>query len=170
MTRAGPSYCVDGAKGIYVLRLVIGRPPGYFSCRTITFSVFPGGLTPATMRRVVPYGPGQLPGASCRGNTTRTQLHLRVINMPWLNRFDRDWLSEVLFPCANIYVVEDHSPIGGLGDHLLNACSATGLIPSRGFKKFGVEGSLACGTPQEALQHHGLDGASLARKILAQAD
>jgi transketolase len=30
---------------------------------------------------------------------------------------------------------------------------------------FGVEGWPACGTPAEALRAHGLDGASLARRI-----
>ena len=34
---------------------------------------------------------------------------------------------------------------------------------------FGVEGWPACGTPTEALRHHGLDGASLAERIAAVA-
>ncbi len=34
---------------------------------------------------------------------------------------------------------------------------------------FGVEGWPACGTPHEALRHHGLDGASLADRIAALA-
>ena len=32
--------------------------------------------------------------------------------------------------------------------------------------KFGVEGYPACGTPQEALRYHHLDGVSLAERIL----
>ena len=64
----------------------------------------------------------------------------------------------------------NHSPIGGLGDHLLNELSAAGLMSATVFRKFGVEGLLACGTPQEALQYHGLDGESLARRIVAESD
>jgi hypothetical protein len=33
--------------------------------------------------------------------------------------------------------------------------------------KCAVEGHLACGTPMQALQHHQLDGASLANRVLA---
>ena len=36
-------------------------------------------------------------------------------------------------------------------------------------KVFGVEGWPACGTPDEALRFHGLDGASLAPRIGALA-
>ena len=56
------------------------------------------------------------------------------------------------------------------GDRLLNALSAAGLMKTFDFRTFGVEGYLACGTPQEALQYHGLDGKTLARKILAELD
>lgn len=172
-TRRALQYCVDGAKGIYVLRLVIGPSPGIVSLPDdYRFSVGRGVvLTSGSDAAVFAYGPVMLHEALCAADILREQsFHLKVINMPWLNRFDRDWLSEVLSPCANIYVVEDHATIGGLGDHLLNELSAAGLLSSRGFKKFGVDGYLACGTPQEALCHHGLDGASLARRILAQAD
>jgi transketolase len=95
---------------------------------------------------------------------------LKVVNMPWLNRFDHVWLAEVLGRCQRIFIVEDHSPVGGLGDAMLNELVACGLLSARRFKKFGVEGYPACGTPQEALQFHGLDGASLARKITAECD
>jgi transketolase len=109
--------------------------------------------------------------ALCAEETVRSQgFGLKVINMPWLNRFDRDWLIQELSPCRSIYVIEDHSPIGGLGDHLLHALCDTGLMTNRKFKKFGVEGYLACGTPQEALRSHEMDGASLARRILANTD
>ena len=55
--------------------------------------------------------------------------------------------------------------VEGLGDAMLNELNVGGLLSRRWFKKFAVEGYPACGTPQEALQHHGLDGASLAMRI-----
>jgi transketolase len=67
--------------------------------------------------------------------------------------------------CRRIYVVEDHSPVGGLGDALLNELAAIGYSSTGSFTKFGVEGYPACGTPAEALRFHGLDGASLAKRI-----
>ena len=86
--------------------------------------------------------------------------------MPWLNRFDADWLAAEIAAFEHVLVLEDHSPVGGLGDALRRALddrAATVTV-------FGVEGWPACGTPQEALRFHELDGASLATRITAQLD
>jgi transketolase len=56
-------------------------------------------------------------------------------------------------------VLEDHAPVGALGDLLRRTLAAKDVTA------FGVEGWPACGTPLEALCHHGLDGASLADRI-----
>ena len=55
-----------------------------------------------------------------------------------------------------LLVLEDHSPVGGLGD-------AVRRVQMREVVVFGVEGWPTCGTPREALAEHGLDGA-LARR------
>jgi hypothetical protein len=44
------------------------------------------------------------------------------------------------------------------------------LLGQRSFAVFGVEGLPACGTPAEALAAHQLDGASLARRVLASME
>ena len=79
--------------------------------------------------------------------------------MPWLNRFDRDWLGEVTASDAPIVVVEDHAPVGAFGDALRRE------LPGREVTVCGVEGWPAFGTPPEALWFHGLDGESLAGRI-----
>jgi transketolase len=79
--------------------------------------------------------------------------------MPWLNRVDANWLGELAEPFDEIFVVEDHAPVGGLGDSLRRA------LGGRPLTVLGVEGWPACGTPVEALRFHGLDGASLADRI-----
>ena len=56
--------------------------------------------------------------------------------------------------------VEDHSPVGALGDALRRELERPVAV-------FGVEGWPACGTPVEVLRFHGLDGASLADRIAA---
>ena len=84
-------------------------------------------------------------------------MSLAVVDMPWLNRFDPAWL-EALDGYARIVVLEDHSPVGGLGDALRRELG-------RELTVFGVEGWPACGTPAEALRAHGLDGGSLASRI-----
>jgi transketolase len=85
---------------------------------------------------------------------------LAVANMPWLNRFDLEWLR-TLHAHEALLVLEDHSPVGGLGDALRRE------LPGRSVTVFGVGGWPACGTPPEALRAHGLDGASLAQRIAA---
>ena len=38
--------------------------------------------------------------------------------MPWLNRFDPAWLRAISAAHEHVFVLEDHSPVGGLGDAL----------------------------------------------------
>ena len=87
------------------------------------------------------------------------ELSLRVVALPWLNRFDAEWLAAEVGPFEHVFVLEDHAPVGGLGDGLRAA------LPGHVVTVFGVEGWPACGTPAEALRFHGLDGRSLATRI-----
>jgi transketolase len=89
-------------------------------------------------------------------------LGVRVVALPWLNRFDAEWLAAEVASFDQIFVLEDHSPVGGLGDGLRRA------LDGRALSVLGVEGWPACGTPEEALRFHGLDGASLADRIAAR--
>jgi transketolase len=84
---------------------------------------------------------------------------LQVVNMPWLNRVDEQWLAELVEPFEEVFVLEDHAPVGALGDALRRS------LYGREVTVFGVEGWPAGGTPPEALGFHGLDGASLAQRI-----
>ncbi len=86
-----------------------------------------------------------------------------VVALPWLDRVDRDWLAETTAGVGEVLVVEDHAPVGALGDTLRRAFAELDDPPS--LEVVGVEGWPACGTPPEALRHHGLDGASLAERI-----
>ena len=109
------------------------------------------------------YGPVMLHEAllAAESLTERGELSLRVVAMPWLNRFDVDWLASEVAPFEHLFVLEDHAPVGGLGDGL------RGSLPGRVVTVFGVEGWPACGSPDEALRYHALDGASLAARIVA---
>jgi transketolase len=109
---------------------------------------------------VLAYGPVLLHEAlTAAGLLADRDVHIGVVAMPWLNRFDPRWLAEIVAPFETIVVVEDHSPVGGLGDALRRELQ-------REVSAFGVEGWPACGTPPEALRAHRLDGASLADRIL----
>ena len=106
------------------------------------------------------YGPVMLHEALTAAELLESRgLGLTVVNMPWLNRFDGAWLMEVVRERERLFVVEDHSPVGGLGDALRRE------LAGREVTVLGVAGWPVCGTPAEALRAHGLDGASLADRI-----
>jgi transketolase len=92
---------------------------------------------------------------------------LKVVNMPWLNRVDVTWLEQVVGGCGVSFVVDNHSPYGGLGDSLLNAAMGSAALHGERVIKFAVDDYPACGTPQEALAYHHLDGRSLAGRVLS---
>jgi transketolase len=172
-TRMAVRYCIDQAKESCMLRLVIGPSPRAIALPAGYQLVLGRGvpLTEGFEAVLFAYGPVMLHESLLAAERLNAKgFGLKVVNMPWLNRFDLSWLEEVLGRSRRVYVVEDHSPVGGLGDAMLNEFAAAGLLGARRFRKFGVEGYPACGTPQEALQFHGLDGASLARRIAADGD
>src|SRR5207248_7215942 len=103
------------------------------------------------------YGPVMLHEALAAAETLGDRI--QVIDMPWLNRVDAVWLAELVEPFEEIFVVEDHAPVGALGDALRRK------LTGRAVTVFAVEGWPACGTPAEALRFHGVDGASLADRI-----
>jgi transketolase len=153
-TRVLLRWAVEEASESVAIRLAIGPSP-----RTIELAE-PG--RPSVLREgsdaiLFAYGPVMLHEALTAAERLGKSLH--VVNMPWLNRVDAEWLAEIVEPFDDVFVLEDHAPVGGLGDSLRRA------LPARTVTVFGVEGWPACGTPSEALRFHGLDGASLADRI-----
>jgi len=168
-TRQVVEFCVREASENCAIRLAIGPSP-----RVIPL---PDGYRLRVGRGAVisdggdgvlfAYGPVMLHEALvARERLAEDGFALRVVNMPWLNRVDGAWLVDIVSGYSAIHVLEDHSPVGGLGDALLNTLVIAGALDARPLRKFAVEGYPACGTPVEALRYHQLDGASLAGRIL----
>ncbi len=112
------------------------------------------------------YGPVMLHEALVAAETLRAAgTRLTVIDLPWLNRIDRDWLADAVAAHGDVFVLEDHAPVGGLGDALRRELAEAGLADGRSLTVFGVDGWPACGTPVEALRFHRLDGGSIAQRI-----
>jgi transketolase len=158
-TRALLRWAVEDAAESVAIRLAIGRSP-----RRIELSegqTAPGCgavLHEGRDALLFAYGPVMLHEALTAAESLGDRL--QVVNMPWLNRIDAQWLAELAEPFGEVFVVEDHSPVGGLGD-------AIRRVLDRPLTVFGVDGWPACGTPPEALRYHGLDGSSLAGRIAA---
>ena len=154
-------WAVEDAEESVALRLAIGPSPRRLELPA-RISVGRGTvLHEGADTALVAYGPVMLHEALVAAERLAEsgELSLRVVAMPWLNRLDEDWLAAELAGLDHVFVLEDHAPVGGLGDALRVA------LEGRAVTVFGVEGWPACGTPPEALRFHGLDGASLAARI-----
>lgn len=167
-TKMAVAYCVEEASDNCMLRLVIGPsprivalPPGY----RLTFGKGVA-LTEGDDAILFGYGPVMLHEALEASEILGKEgVGLKVVNLPWLNRTDTSWLQETLVPYERIFVLEDHAPVGGLGDHLLHVLAEADLLRGKRFRTFGVEGYPEFGNPPEVLRFHRLDGASLADRI-----
>ena len=154
--RALLRWAVERADESVAMRLAIGPSPRRLELE--------GGLEVGRGRPLregrdgvlLAYGPVMLHEALLASELLAERvIELAVVDMPWLNRFEAAWLEGLP---EHVFVLEDHSPVGGLGDALRRALGRSVTV-------FGVEGWPACGTPTEALGAHGLDGASLAERI-----
>jgi transketolase len=162
-TRALLRWAVDEASANVAIRLAIGPSPRRIE---LPEDAVPGRghvLREGADAVLLAYGPVMLHEALTASELLEhDDVGLAVVSMPWLNRFDGAWLDDALGSYETLFVLEDHSPVGGLADGLRRA------QPGREIVAFGIEGWPACGTPAEVLRAHELDGRSLAARIAAR--
>ena len=164
-TRALVEWAVLEADESVAIRLAIGPSPRRIELPAATRP------PPASASRcgradamLVSLRAGDAPRGAHRGGAPRgAGIDAAVVAMPWLDRVDPEWLAATFTGVREVLVVEDHAPVGALGDTLRRALAALPEPPA--LQVVGVEGWPACGTPVEALRHHGLDGASLAERV-----
>jgi transketolase len=160
-TKAFLRWAVEAAEESVAVRLAIGPSP-----RRVELDqspVFGRGtiLLDGDGPALLAYGPVMVHEALVAAETLAPRgIQLRVTAMPWLNRFDAEWLADELGVLEDVFVLEDHAPIGGLADALRRELDGRTRVTA-----FGVEGWPVCGTPPEALRAHELDGVSLAVRI-----
>lgn len=165
-TRALLEWAVLEAEESVALRLAIGPSPrrielpaGYVPASGVGVTLREGG--DATL---VSYGPVMLHETLTAAELLAARgVDAAVVAMPWLDRADPTWVSDTFAGAREVLVVEDHAPVGALGDTLRRAFAELPDPPV--LHVAGVEGWPACGTPAEALRAHGLDGASLAERV-----
>jgi transketolase len=92
-------------------------------------------------------------------------INLKIINLPWLNRIDREWLYETLRDVPSLFTIDNHYVDGGQGDFVLSAVASLRPLLSTRCQKFGLEGVPPSGGNDEVLSAVGLDHASLVRRI-----
>jgi transketolase len=161
-TKALLRWALTDATGPVAMRLAIGPSPRRIELPEAAPRVGCGHvLIDGDGPPLLAYGPVMLHEALVAAETLASRgIRLRVIATPWLNRLDPDWLADEVAPHEDVFVLEDHSPVGGLADALRRAVDATTRVTA-----FGVDGWPVCGTPPEALRAHGLDGSTLADRV-----
>lgn len=167
-TKWATDYCINVAEENCVLRLVIGPSPERIQLPVdYKFKVGVGAeLTEGNDAILFGYGPVMLHEALVAADyLKKIGFGLKVVNMPWLNKIDLEWLKEVVKNQKRIFVLEDHSAIGGLGDRILNELVKIREISGFEFTNLGLTEYPECGTPLEVLEYHQLDGKSLAKRI-----
>lgn len=113
------------------------------------------------------YGPVLLPQAYYAAKLLKENynLTLKVVNLPWLNFIDLDWLGQIMQGYRKVFTLDNHYIIGGQGDRIACALSELGLSEKVQVKKFGVLDIPKCGQNDEVLLAHRLDAQSLAADI-----
>lgn len=81
-----------------------------------------------------------------------------VVALPWLNDVDGGWLAGITGDAA-VVCLDNHWVVGGQGDALRAA------LPGREVTVAGIDRVPDCGTNDEVLRSHGLDGASVAERV-----
>lgn len=87
---------------------------------------------------------------------------LTLVDLPWLNRVDSDWLS-ALVAGRPVVTLDNHYRDGGQGTMIATALAE--LRHGAGVTRIGVDEIPVSGTNAEVLRHHRLDRDSLAERF-----
>ena len=90
-------------------------------------------------------------------------INAAVINLPWLNRIDDRWVSEVLGRFSTVITLDNHYTTLGQGVMIAAALARTQVRAE--VRSLGLTDVPACGTNAEVLAHHGLDAHSIAQAV-----
>ena len=112
------------------------------------------------------YGPVMLPLALQAADLLQAKgIALKVVNLPWLNKVDKVWLSEAVDGATSLFTLDNHYRAGGQGQMLAAALAENGLMQGRALVRFGLDEVPECGRNDEVLAHHGLDAGTLALSV-----
>jgi len=95
----------------------------------------------------------------------QTEIQVAVIDLPWLNRVDGDWLAEVAGHYPWLFTLDNHYVHGGQGQMILAALAELSGRPLPRARRLGVTHIPLCGDNVEVLGAHGLDAEGIAEQI-----
>jgi transketolase len=117
---------------------------------------------------LVGYGPVLLANAYRAAEELAAQgVEATVIDLPWLNRIDDEWVGAELAAFPLIVTLDNHYLEFGQGVMIGAALARVGTRAR--LVHIGIDEIPACGNNADVLRHHGLDAASIARAVLMHA-
>ena len=122
-------------------------------------------LIPGDEVVVIGYGPVLLPEAwhAVHFLARSHGKQARLVNLPWLNRVDSDWLRQTIGDARCVVTLDNHYISGGQGEMIAAALSA--LERTVRWIPLGLTAIPHCGQNAEVLSAHGLDRTSIAESI-----
>lgn len=160
-------WCINEASGSSYIRLISAPwcvpyklPRGY------QLTVGQGvTLREGTDVAVIAYGPVLLSAAveAAKIVAAQSNISVRVINLPWLNRVDFGWLRLAVTGCKKLVSLDNHYTNSGQGAHIALAIVQADLRLE--FLPCGIDDVPPSGTNPQVLRATGLDPESIARVI-----
>jgi transketolase len=89
---------------------------------------------------------------------------VKVVNLPWLNQVNKDWLASEIGNCQRVYCLDNHYQSGGQSDAILRALVGAGKASIQ-IERIGVAGIPPSGTNAQVLNACGLDAQGLVQRI-----
>lgn len=114
---------------------------------------------------LIAYGPVMLGEAIKASHLIKEQgIDLAVVNLPWLNNIDEEWLKKLVKNYKIVFTLDDHYTIFGQGTLIGSILVRLGAQIKHA--SFGIDQLPVCGHNSEVLEHHGLDSKSIVKKIV----
>ncbi len=165
------SFCLEGTPDSCYLRLVSVPWDIAFELPSDYALRYGRGATlvEGTDAVMFSYGPVLLSEAVSAAALMRERhgISVSVINLPWLNRIDPDWLMATVRDAQAVFTLDNHFIAGGQGDMILRTLAERATDRTRIARRIGVVGVPVCGTNDEVLRAHGLDAESLCASMAA---
>jgi len=165
-SRLAIRWAIDDNQGSTYLRFVnvpMDLPYTLPTAYTLTIG---RGVTLREGRDValVGYGPLLMTNAWLAADELASQgISAAVVNLPWLNRVDDDWIWHTFSRVGAVLTLDNHYVTLGQGVMVAAALARTGV--NADVRSLGLTDVPACGGNAEVLAHHGLDAAGMVRAV-----
>ncbi|MDA9925338.1 transketolase [Gammaproteobacteria bacterium] len=115
---------------------------------------------------IIAYGPIMLESAFQASQLFQDEhdIEVKVINLPWLNNIDSEWLINEIDACKHLISIDNHFYEGGQGARIAEIISKNN-IRDISFTRMAIESIPECGTNDEVLNAHKLNAKAIFERL-----